>query len=267
MIDVIDHAFTVTDFNQRFQDIDDVFFTQRAFTDNFFTAQTAVELHAANGRQVVALGREKQILEQVFCRFFGRRLTGAHHAVDLNQSLKLAVGRIGPQGFADERPAIQFVGVQRFNRIGARLGESLEHLFCDFGVTGEQYFAGLLIDNIFCQRTANHVLTRHFQLGDFGFLNLANVTRRDTTTGLGDHFAVLVADIKGRDFPAQTLGDQFDLEVAFFVGLEGVDVEEHVENFFRRVTQRTQQNGRGQFAATVDADVNQILRIELEVEP
>ena len=45
-------------------------------------ADAAVELHAADGRQVVALLGEEQAVEQRLDRVFGRRLAGTHHPVD-----------------------------------------------------------------------------------------------------------------------------------------------------------------------------------------
>jgi len=43
--------------------LDDVFLAQDARAGDFLAAHTAVELHAADGRQVIALAVEEQILE------------------------------------------------------------------------------------------------------------------------------------------------------------------------------------------------------------
>jgi hypothetical protein len=52
--------------------------------------ETHVHLHAAHGRQVVALGVEEQLVEQRARGLFGRRLARAHDAVDVHQR-RLAV--------------------------------------------------------------------------------------------------------------------------------------------------------------------------------
>ena len=52
------------------------------------TTDAAVELHAADCRQVVALGIEEQVLEQVLGGILGRRLARTHHAIDFDQRLK-----------------------------------------------------------------------------------------------------------------------------------------------------------------------------------
>ena len=58
---------------------------QHARADDLFAAETTVELHAADLRQVVALRGEEQIVEQVLCGFLRRRLSRTHHAIDLHQ--------------------------------------------------------------------------------------------------------------------------------------------------------------------------------------
>ena len=63
----------------------------------FLAADAAVELHAADGRQVVALEGEEQVVEQVLRGILGRRLARTHHAVDLDQRFELRLGRIDAQ--------------------------------------------------------------------------------------------------------------------------------------------------------------------------
>ena len=67
------------------QHIKNVVLVQNAVHRRSITANATIELHAANGRQVVAIRVEEQVLEQVLSRFFGRRLTWTHHAVDFDQ--------------------------------------------------------------------------------------------------------------------------------------------------------------------------------------
>ena len=70
---------------------------------DLLAADAAVELHAADGRQVVALGVEEQVGEQVLGRILGRRLAGTHHAVDLDQRLEARLGGIDAQRVRDVR--------------------------------------------------------------------------------------------------------------------------------------------------------------------
>ena len=58
-----------------------------AGTQDLLAAHAAVELHAAYAGEVVALGVEEQVREQVLGCILGRRLARTHHAVDLDQRL------------------------------------------------------------------------------------------------------------------------------------------------------------------------------------
>ena len=82
VVDVVDLAAAVAQLDQDLDDGDDVVVGQRAEAGELLAADAAVELHAADGRQVVALFREEQAVEQRLDRVFGRRLAGTHHAVD-----------------------------------------------------------------------------------------------------------------------------------------------------------------------------------------
>ena len=64
VIDVVDFATTVAQFDQDADDVDDVVVGQGCRADQLLAADAAVELHAADGRQVVALFGVEQAVEQ-----------------------------------------------------------------------------------------------------------------------------------------------------------------------------------------------------------
>ncbi len=103
------------------------------------------------------------------------------------------------------------------------------------------------------------------QLFNTGFLQIANVLRRDPATLFHNRFTTNL-DIKGRGLTAQTLGDQTHFN--FFFGQEELNVlEERVEHFCVIQAQCTQDNGDRQLATTVNSRKDRVFRIELEVEP
>ena len=91
VVDIIDFAFTVTDIDELFHNINDVVFAQDTGTFDFFAQQRTVELHATNRRQVIAVFREEQVLEQAFGSFTSRRLARAHHTVDFYQCAQTVI--------------------------------------------------------------------------------------------------------------------------------------------------------------------------------
>ena len=92
VINVVHYALAVADTDQSANNIDNVFLVEGRGTDLVLSAQPSVELHSAHGREIVSLGREKQILEEVFRRLFSGRLSRSHHAVDLNECLQHTAG-------------------------------------------------------------------------------------------------------------------------------------------------------------------------------
>ena len=72
VIDIIDRVLTVSMLIRHFTVFNDVFVGQSTFTDFFFTAQTAVELHATHCGQVVTLGTKNRLLN----RFSAASLVG-----------------------------------------------------------------------------------------------------------------------------------------------------------------------------------------------
>ena len=82
-------------------------------------ADLGVELHAAHARQVVGVGVVEQALEQGLHRVFGRRLAGAHHAVDGHAGGELVDGLVDAQRLRDVRALVEFVGVDRLHFLDA----------------------------------------------------------------------------------------------------------------------------------------------------
>ena len=99
---------------------------QYSRSSHLVTPDSAVELHAANRRQVITVAGKEQVLEQVLGGILGRRLTRAHHAVDLDHGFQVGRGRIDTQGAGNIRTAIQIIDVQRTELLDARFNELLQ---------------------------------------------------------------------------------------------------------------------------------------------
>ncbi|MCY1501411.1 hypothetical protein D9M68_354870 [compost metagenome] len=266
VVDVVDDALAVTDGDQGLQNLDDVFPAQHARTFDLGAADAAVELHPADGRQVVALGAEEQVAEQGLGSFLGRRLARTHHPVDFDQRFQLIAGGVDLQGVGDERTAVDVVGVQGFQADDLGLGDLRQDIDGELGVALGDDLAGSRVYDGLGHGTADQVVERHFQLADAGLLELVDVARSDTAALLDDDLAGRILDVEAGDFTAQALRHQFQAQ-ALALDLEDVGVIERVEDFLGAVAQRAQQDGRRQLAATVDTDEYRVLGIELEVQP
>ncbi len=225
----------------------------------------AVELHAAHGRQVVALGVEEQVVEQVLGRVLGRRLARAHHPVDLDQRLEARRARVDAQRVRHVRAAVEVVDVERADLGHVRLDEAIDERGRQHVVCGSEHLAGLRVGDVVGQDLALEVLDRDVQALDARFLELAHVARRDAAAFLDDDLAV-GADLEHRDLAAQALGHELELG-ALLRQVHGVAVEEQAQDVGIRIAERAQQDGDRELAAPVDSREHAVLGVELEVEP
>ena len=136
---------------------------ENAGAENLLAADAAVELHAPDRRQVVALGVEEQVGEQVLGRILGRRLAGSHHAVDLHQRLEARLGGIDAQRVGDVGAAVEIVHVQRVDLRDTGLDQLLDRCCGQHLVRLGEDLAGVGVDHVVRQHLAVHVLTRHAQ--------------------------------------------------------------------------------------------------------
>jgi hypothetical protein len=265
VVDIVHFVVTVTDVDQALHHIDDIVLGQHANASLVFTTQTAVELHPTYGRQVVTLGREEQVLEQLFGRFASGRLARTHHAIDLDQSFQAAGAGVDTQGLGHVGTVVQFVGEQNLEVLEAGLGQ-VGNCFQAQGLVGSHdHFTSLRMCIVLGCNFANNILYRHLDLSDAVFFQLTDVTGSDTTTGL-DHHGAIGNDVECRGLATQALGHQIHHQLAIF-HFETDGLEEGGQDFFGAEVQGAQNNGGWQFTTTVDTDKQVVFRIELEVQP
>ena len=204
MVDVIDNAQTVTDIDQGFQYLNNIFFIQRARAQNFFTTDTTVELHTTYRRKIVTLISEEQVLKQSFCAFFRWRLTRAHHTIDFNQSFESIAGWISTQSIRDKWTTIEFVGVNSLEFSDLGFAHFLEHFDSNFVVRRSNDFTTVGINEVFRQRFTRQEFNRHNQLFNACFFQLTDVTCSDTTSRFNNHVAIVVHNVERCCFTTET---------------------------------------------------------------
>ena len=265
VVDVIDAAATVSDIDQDLQHFNDIFVTQRTRAGDFFAANATIELHAANGGQVVTLVIEEQIIEQVFRGILGWRLTRAHHAIDFHLRFQLGGGRIDIQGPGDIRAMIQVIGENGLELFEFKLLQLSEHLFANRGVSSDRHFTGAFINHIVRQYFAVQVFTGHIEGFHPRIFKLTDVTGGNATALFHDGLA-LNDDIKARRFTPQTLRNEVQSN-AVFGKAEGVLFKKQIQDLLGVETQRLEQDRYRQLAATVDTGKQAILWVVLKIKP
>ena len=139
IVDVVDLALAVAQVDQRLDDREDVFLAQHAHGVLGLELEAHVHLHAADRRQVVALGIEEQRLEHRLGGFDRRRLARAHDAVDVEQRVLAALVLVDGQRVADVGADVDVVDVEDLDLVGAGRQQHLQRLLVDL-------VAGLEID-------------------------------------------------------------------------------------------------------------------------
>ncbi len=98
------------------------------------------------------------------------------------------------------------------------------------------------------------------------FLHVAHVLDGNALVLGDDDFAGLGYKVETRDFSAQALWQQFELDFVL-VQAERIEHEKFGQNLLRRIAKRLQQDSHRHLAAPVDTEIQVILGIVLEIEP
>ena len=232
----------------------------------FGPADAPVELHAAHGRQVVALFGEEQAVEQGFDRFFSRRLAGTHHPVNADLGSVLVGRVVRAQRLRDERTHVEVVGVDGLHGRDTGFEQLFHQLVGDLVVGLGNDFARALVDHVGGERAADQVVVGDGDALAAAVDQFAHVARGDPLVLGGDNLAVLADDVEAREFALQPLGHEVKLR-ALGADVERVELEELFEDVLVGEADGLQQRGDRHLATAVDPEEQEILGIELEVEP
>ena len=266
VINIVHAVLAVANIDQHLHHGDNVLGAEHAFAGDLLAPDPAVELHAPDRGQIIALGAEEQILKQIFGRVTGGRLAGPHHAVDLDLRLQLAGGRIIAQGIGDVGAMIEVISINsvEFQRLAG--GDFFQQFLGQLGIGRKFDLAGFGVNDVSGEHLAQQEFAGDRQGAETRLFNLANMPRIDALVALDNHLALVVLDIKRRHLALPAIGDPCHTELPG-LDLEGVLVKKQFQHLGGGITQGAQQDGRVDLAAPVDAAVQQVLGIEFQVQP
>ncbi len=267
MVDVVDLALAVAQIDQRADHRDDVLLAEHAHRVGRIEVEPHVHLDAADRREVVALRIEEQRLEHRLGGIERRRLARTHHPVDVEQRILAGEVLVDHQRVADIGADIDMVDVEQRQLLVAGLDEQLEVLFGDL-------LAGLGIDlaGLHVHQVLGEVVTDQLQIGHAQRLEallgeLARLPHRQLLAGLEhDLAAVGVDQIVDRLVAAEAIGVERHAP-AVLVALVVHLAVERVEDLLAVHAERKQERRHRDLPATVDARMDDVLGIELDVEP
>ncbi len=254
VVDIVDLTTAVTQLNQDLDGFKNVFIGKRQRAGSLFVAtQAAVDLHAADTRQIVRFLAVEQALEQGLNRVFGWRLARAHHAVNRNTRSSLICGIVGAQCLGNVCTTIKVIDVERFNFLDTGGTNFGHHGFSDFIIGAGNDFACIRVDNVLGQKAAHEKVFRHRQLVNPGRLQVAQVLGIDSLIFFDNDIAFFIGNVKARDFAFPALGNEIKL-AAFVHDLETIKIEVVGQNFFLRHANGFEQNRYRHLATAVDTE-------------
>jgi hypothetical protein len=161
---------------------------------------------------------------------------------------------------------VEFVGVDALQVLHAGGAQLLEQGFGQLVVGLGDDFAGVGIHDVAGHHAADQEVFGHADVRGARLLELAGVAGGDALV-LGDHhLAGLVGDVEAGHFAAQALGHKLHLRAAVHQAEVVVD-EEVRQDGLRVQADGLEQDRDRHLATTVDAEVQDVLGVEFEVEP
>ena len=100
-------------------------------------------------------------MEQRLDGVFGRRLAGAHHAVDGDARGELVGGLVGRERLRDVGAFVELVGVERRDFLDAGDAQLLQQRFGQLVVGLGEDLAGVGVDDVARQHAADEVVLGH----------------------------------------------------------------------------------------------------------
>src|SRR5690606_35096293 len=267
VVDVVDLTTAITQLDQHLDGFKDVVVGERERAVIVFAAtQAAVDLHAANAREVVGFFAVEETLEQCLDGVFGGRLTRAHHAVDGHAGGVLVSGLVGAQGGRDVAAAVEIVDVQGLNFADVGCADVGQNAFGDLVVGVGDHFARFRVDDVLGQYAADEIVFGHRDAPHAGVGKVAQMLGIDALVFLDDDLAVAIGDIEAGHFALPALGHELE-HAAFGMHFDLVEVKEGGQDRFRRHADGLQQDRDRHLAATVDTEEEYVFRVELEIKP
>ncbi|OIQ79544.1 hypothetical protein GALL_387200 [mine drainage metagenome] len=233
---------------------------------DLFRVGATVEFHPSHGRQIVALLREEQAVEQGLHRVGCRRLAWTHHAVDGDACGILVSDFVDAQRLRNVIAMIEVVRIQRVDLGDIGLAQLFQQGLGDLVVGIGHDFAAFLVDDIDVDGATQQEFFRHGNLADAGLFHVADVLDGDALVLADDDVAFLVDDVELGHFAAQTFRHQLELH-ALLADVESVHIVEVRQYLLRGIAQRLEQDRHRHLAATVDAEIQVILGIEFVIQP
>ena len=268
VIDVVDLALAVLEVDEVADGFQDVALGENGVVERLVELELVVQLEATDLGQIVALGIEEEVAEEILRRLDRGRIARAQAAVDLHDRLIGGLQLVRDKGIAKEGTDVQIIDEQDLDASDAVFAQFFQLGFGQLFIALKNDLARGFVDDVRRSHFANQLGNLDRQALDVGVLQLLDSELGELAVLLDQNFARLrVAHIPRRPLARKQI--VLDGLCVFLPRLEedGFRVVVVVEQVLGGVAKRAQKDRRVQLAPPVDAHIEEILGIELEIEP
>ena len=295
VVDVVDLAARIAQLQQHANDLDDILLAQDALGIlDIVELQARVHLHTPDRAEVVAFDIEEDLAKQIFRRLRSRQLAGAHDTVDIGECLFAHARAVEGERVPKPRSAL-VVYVQDSELADLLLFDLLQEPGIDLVARLCDDEPCLLVDQVFRQEASDKPLRLPLELFCCPRLlfpraqllrqNARTCAREHLSAARLDEVAVQLAPLERckrqredigtllvvRDLDALVVDSQ-DLLAAHAVDLDSFERFAHLcplapQGYRACAIERREQRCRQHLPAPIDTRVQNVLGVELEVEP
>ena len=265
-VDELDVVLAVAKRNEKRHRVNDVFLRKRAGAFGGGTAETGIDLHAANARQIVRISIKEEAVKERLNRFFRGRFARTHHAVDGNAGGELIRRVVKTQRVGNISAVIELIRKERLDLAHAGDAQVFERRFRDFLIGLSNDFARLRVDNVLRQNAPEEVVVGNGDRRHAGLRDVAQMLGSNALVMRNDDLAFAVRNVERHRLALKSFRDDRELGSAL-EKLEAVESKEAREDVLNRIADGLQEDRAGHLAAAVDAEVKDILGVEFKVKP
>ena len=267
VVDVVHGADVLAQLQQVTDGRDEVAGIERARLQRRFQAQLDIELQPPDLAEIVFPGIEKHPVEERRGGFERRRIAGTQLAIDLDQRLARGTNGVLIERARDHHAGLVAVREENIHAGDARFGQSRPDFGGQRAVGFEQHFAGLAIDQVGDRVGALEIGQGYVHLGHLGFHQFLVERFGDAPVRGDEHVIALRALDLVRNLAVDQAFGKVPVEIAI-AQRDAFRLIERAQNFFIRLhAQRAEENGAEELALAVDAHVENVLGVVLELDP
>ena len=268
MIDVVDLAAAVAQVHQRLDHREDIILAQGALGVGRVEVEAHVHLHPADRREVVTLGVEEQRLEHRLGALDRRRLARTHDTIDVEQGVLARGVLVDLERVADIGADIDMVDVEHRQLLEAGLQQLGERLLGDLLASLGVDFTGLRVIEVLGDILAVKVGVGSAQRLQPLLRELARRAHGQFLAGLDhDRAGVGVDNVGGGLDPPHPLGVERHAPAAVLeMGIDDAAIEGR-KDLLAVEAKRIEKRGHRNLAPPVDARIDDVLGVELDIEP